>query len=34
MQYTTSLNTVGPPVMSGKFDGGPINKHQNTRPTD
>ena len=31
---STSRNTIGRPVMSGKFDGGPINKHQNTGPTE
>ena len=30
----TSRNTVGPLVMSSKFYGGSINKHQNTGPTD
>ena len=31
---STSRNTVGQPVMSGKFDGGALNKHQNTGQTD
>ena len=31
---STSRNTVGLPVMSGKFEGGQINKHQNTGLTD
>ena len=30
----SSGNIVGLPVMSGKFDGGSINKHHNTGPTD
>ena len=34
IDLSISLNTVGLPVMSGKFDGGWINKHQNTGPTD
>ena len=30
----TLRNTVGPPVMSDKTVGGPINKHQNKSPND
>ena len=29
-----SQNTVGLPVMSGKTGSSPIDKHQNTGPTD
>ena len=29
-----SRNTVGLPVMSSKTGSSPINKHQNTGPTD
>ena len=31
---STSRNTISLPVMSGKLDGGPISKHQNTGPTE
>ena len=31
---STSRNTVGQPVMSSKFDGGPIDKHKYTGLTD
>ena len=31
---SASQNTVSPQVMSGKFDGSLINKHQNTGPTE
>ena len=34
LDLSASQNTVGPPVMSGEFDGRPINKQQNTGPTD
>ena len=32
--YQLPENFVGPPVMSGKFDGSTIKKHQNTEPTE
>ena len=34
IDLSSSLNIISPPILSGRFDVGLINKHQNTGPAD